>query len=183
MVCPNFSPRPLNPAERAPRVSFSFAGSMVARVVTSCSKIVLISTVTWSAESTCPSLSDCADGSDGGMSSTFLLPKTVDEAMLTATLAGMISIWPGSIARCRAACPSGSDSMDATVPTCAPCSLTLASTFITSPTRGDRTVTGTVVVKLPRNSPTAVITMATITTMVNSPASGRMRLEVIICIP
>ena len=59
----------------------------------------------------------------------------------------------GSIARCRAAVPSGSASMEATLPTCTPRILTLASGFITRPARSEITVTGTVSVKLPRKRP------------------------------
>src|SRR5436190_13723766 len=63
--------------------------------------------------------------------------------------------------------------MESTLPTCAPCSFTLASGFITRPARSERTVTGTVSVKLPRNSPAASATIAAIATTVPRPASAR----------
>ena len=60
------------------------------------------------------------------------------------------------------------------LPTCTPRILTLASGFITSPARCDKTVTGTLRVKLPWNKPIATATMAAITSTVPRPASGRM---------
>src|SRR5690349_16915135 len=93
--------------------------------------------------------------------------------MSTFTLDGIRCSWFGSICRWMAAVPSGRDSIDETVPTCTPRILTLASGFITNPARSEITVTGTVVVKLPRNRPTASATIARIATTVANPASGR----------
>src|SRR5262249_20259681 len=60
-----------------------------------------------------------------------------------------------------------------TLPTSTPCIFTLASGFITRPARGDTTVTGTLLVKSPRNRPTATAKMRTIATTVAKPANGR----------
>ena len=79
------------------------------------------------------------------------------------------------MARWSAAWPLGNHSIEATLPTRTPRIFTLASGFITSPARWDRTVTGTVRVKLPWNKPTATAMMAAMTTTVPNPASGRTR--------
>ncbi len=93
--------------------------------------------------------------------------------MSAPTLAGITSTIEGSSARCRAAVPSGRESIEATLPTWAPLSLTLASGFITRPARSEITVTGTVLVKLSRNSPTETATIAAMATTVARPARGR----------
>ena len=77
------------------------------------------------------------------------------------------------MARCRAARPSGNDSIDATLPTWAPLSLTFASGFITRPARSEIRVTGTVLVKLSRKSPMETATIAAMAITVASPARGR----------
>ena len=63
--------------------------------------------------------------------------------------------------------------MEETLPTWAPLSLTLASGYITRPARCEITVTGTVLVKLSWNSPTANAMIAAMATTVANPASGR----------
>ncbi len=69
------------------------------------------------------------------------------------------------------------------MPTCTPCIFTFASGFITSPARGDSTVTGMVSVKLPRNKPTATATIAAITATDTSPVSARIPLWGMECVP
>lgn len=83
------------------------------------------------------------------------------------------------MARCNAARPSGSDSIDFTEPTWAPCSFTFAPVSITRPARCDSTVTGTVLVKLPRKNPRATATVATATATVVNPNSIRRAFEVV----
>ena len=171
-VWPSFSPRPLNAWANAPRVSLSFSGSILDNTDTSCWNTVLISTVTWFPCNTWPARSGCGEGSGGGTNSMNFEPNTVVEAMSTSVLAGMRCNRDGSIARWIAACPLGSDSIESTLPTCAPCSLTFASRFITRPVRGDSTVTGTLVDAPPLNRTTAPATIVAITTRVARPASG-----------
>lgn len=92
--------------------------------------------------------------------------------MSTLTSWGINFICAGSIARCSAAVPSGRDSIDSTLPTWTPRIFTLASAFITSPARSEITVSGTVLVKLPRNSATASAMISPTATTVPRPASG-----------
>ncbi len=75
---------------------------------------------------------------------------------------------------CSAAVPSGRYSIDLTLPTWTPRILTLASGFITRPARSEITVTGTVSVNLPANSPIDTAKIATRTTTRASPARGRV---------
>ncbi len=159
---PSLWPRPFSAFAIAPRVSFSFTGSIFDSTAVSCSNTVLISTVTCWASSTCPACMCCGDRSAGGISCTYLAPKAVGGAISTSTLAGMRGSWDASIARCRAACPLGSTSIEATLPTSTPRIVTRASLFITRPARGDNTVTGAVGVKLPRYKPTVRATIAAI---------------------
>ncbi len=63
--------------------------------------------------------------------------------------------------------------MESTLPMSTPRSLTLASIFITRPARGDSTVSGTVFVKRPWNSPVQTTTTAASTATLSRPISGR----------
>ena len=134
---------------------------------------MLNSTVTPPPWMTVPAASDAAEGSGGDTSWTNLDPNTVEEVISAPTLAGMADTAAGSMARRSAARPSGSGSIDATLPTWAPFSLTLASGYMTNPARSVRTVTGNVVRKLSWNSPTARATMAARATTVSRPVNGR----------
>lgn len=115
----------------------------------------------------------CGDGCGGSTNCTNLAPNTVVDAMSTTTFEGINCNAAGSIASLSAAWPSGNASMALTRPTSAPCSLTLASGFITRPARGDNTVRGTVWVKPPRNMVAASTMTPTMATTVTSPTSGR----------
>src|SRR5262245_41935298 len=103
--------------------------------------------------------------------------------MSTATLDGMSFIWLGSIARCSTALPSALSSIDATLPTWTPRILTLASGSITRPARSETTVTGTVLVKLPRNRATARAAINTSAKTRPAPASGRAAPDFIVWCP
>ena len=134
---------------------------------------MLISTITCLAASTWPGRSDSGDGSGGMTNWTYLAPNTVVDAMSTSTFAGIAFIRVGSIARWIAASPLGNCSIESTLPTWTPRICTLASGFITSPARGDTTVTGTLSVNPPRNRVAASTTTARSTTTVTTPISGR----------
>src|SRR5690606_40404059 len=170
---------PLVAAAIAPSVVLSFSGSRADRTAVSCSKTVLISTVTRTAVSTCPARNR-PSGRAGGTSWTNFAPKTVVEAMVTETLPGTRASAPVSMANSRAARPSGRSRMAVIAPTVTPRIFTSASGYITSPARGESTYTATVSANSPRKLCTAPAISSPHRAMATIPASGRRRLSRIV---
>lgn len=144
----------------APRAAFSFSGCTACSTFDRFWKTVLNSTVTFCDATLAPPARCRGEGVAGGMKLTNFAPNTVVDLISTPEFAGMRVSLSGSSARVISASEPLRSTAE-TRPTSTPRIFTLAPGSITRPARGEVTVTGTVLVKLPRNIPKATAAMAT----------------------